>query len=136
LGDMTPPTATPVADSVVAKHSPFGVSTGFMWDLRGDWEQQIKLGQSVSSWAIELSALSEEEVQPLLDYLVNAAELSFGFLSVHGPSKNRELPEDRLVELLLEITEYCDGIVMHPDTMGELEPFSRLGRKLFVENLD
>jgi len=133
---MAPPTLTPVDDSIVAKHSPYGVSTGFMRDLRGDWDGQIELASRVSTTAIELSALSEDEVEPLLDFLGRVPSLPFRFKSVHGPAKNRQLDEAALVELLLGFRGLCDGIVMHPDTMQDLASYRELGSDLIIENMD
>lgn len=133
---MTPPTLTPVDESIVATHSPYGVSTGFMWDQRGDWKEQVSLASRFSSSAVELSALSEDEVEPLLSFLENGASLPFRFQSVHGPAKNRVLEEPELVDLLRAFDGLCDGVVMHPDTMLDVPAYRLLGRTLIVENLD
>ncbi len=133
---MAPPTLTPVDDSIVAKHSPYGVSTGFMWAQRGDWPAQIELASRVSMAAVELSALSEDEVLPLLDFLHQTRSLPFRFKSVHGPAKGRQLAETDLVKLLTGFQGLCDGIVMHPDTMHDLSPYRALGRDLVIENMD
>lgn len=133
---MAPPTLTPVDESIVAKHSPYGVSTGFMWDQRGDWHAQLALASQFSTAAIELSALSEDEVEPLLDFLRQTPSLPFRFRSVHGPAKNRQLDEAGLVDLLIDFQNLCDGIVMHPDTMRDLALYRILGRQLIIENMD
>ncbi len=113
-----------------------GVSTGFMWDWRGDWPKQIEQAKEVSTFAIELSALSEDELRPLLEFLEANERLPFRYLSVHGPSKQRNLPERALVQLLVRVAHFCDGIVMHPDTMDNLEAYRQLGAKLVLENMD
>lgn len=133
---MAPPTLKPVDESIVAKHSPYGVSTGFMWDERGRWDAQIELASQVSTTAVELSALSEEEVEPLLEYLRRTPSLPFRFKSVHGPAKNRRLEESELVEVLSRFRGLCDAIVMHPDTMLDLSPYKALGSLLVIENMD
>lgn len=133
---MSPTAATRDPASLLQAHSPVGASTGFMWDLRGDWPAQIETACTVSSSAVELSALSENELEPLLRFLSGKPKLPFRFTAVHGPSKNRTLDEEDLVNLLVEVARYCDGIVMHPDTMGELAPYSALGNRLLIENMD
>lgn len=127
---------TPIAESVVAKHSPYGVSTGFMEDQRSDWQAQVSRARLASSVAVELSALSEEEVEPLLEFLRSGPALPFLFKSVHGPAKNRVLGEEDLVGLLSQFHDLCDGIVMHPDTMHDYEAYAMLGADLIVENMD
>lgn len=132
---MTPPTLTPVAQSIVAQHSPYGISTGFLWNLRDDWTAQTQEATRFSRAAVELSALSEEEVEPLLSFLGDFA-LPFGFTSVHGPAKNRRLDEERLVKLLAKFWPVAKGVVMHPDTMVDLDAYTRLGDFLVIENMD
>lgn len=123
-------------DSTIRDHHPIGASTGFMWDLRGDWNAQIATASKISTDAVELSALGEEEVLPLIEFLEATPPLDFSFMSIHGPAKGRRLSERDLVELLARLIPLCNGIVMHPDTMGELAAFEPLGSKLLVENMD
>lgn len=122
--------------SVLARHHPVGVSTGFMNELRGDWGGQVSQAWAASPFAVELSALSEVELAPLLDYLTGRPRLPFRYLSVHGPSKGRELDEAELVAQLCDLAEWCDGIVMHPDTMVDVDRYLALGRTLLIENMD
>ncbi|HKJ35725.1 MAG TPA: hypothetical protein VKA36_04085, partial [Solirubrobacterales bacterium] len=77
---------SPRQDPVIRRHHPIGVSTGFMADSRGNWPRQVDLAWDLSPFAVELSALSEAELQPLLDYLSALPRLPFRYLSVHGPS--------------------------------------------------
>jgi sugar phosphate isomerase/epimerase len=57
-------------------------------------------------------------------------------VSLHGPSKNRQIEEGELVEGLRELAGWCDGIVMHPDTIEEPAVYRALGRSLLLENMD
>lgn len=113
-----------------------GVSTGFMWDSRGDWSTQVRAARNASTFAVELSALSESELPGLLRYFEAGHSSPFRYLSVHGPSKDRVLPEEGLVDLLMQVGQHCDGIVMHPDTMQDPSVYSPLGAKLVIENMD
>jgi Xylose isomerase-like TIM barrel len=122
--------------SVVSRHHPVGASTGYMQDLRGDWDAQVAAAWKVSPFAIELSALSETELPSLAKYLASAPSLPFRYISIHGPSKHREMEEGRLVSELADIAPYAGGIVMHPDTIDRLETFRPLGSKLLLENMD
>jgi hypothetical protein len=107
-----------------------------MQDLRGDWERQVTAAWEISPFAIELSALSETELPSLAEYLAGARSLPFRYISIHGPSKQRELPEGQLVVELVELARYADGVVMHPDTFERSELYRPLGHKLLLENMD
>lgn len=123
-------------ESIVARHHPVGASTGYMQDLRGDWEAQVGEAWSVSSFAIELSALSEQELPSLAEYLDGTRSLPFRYVSIHGPSKGRQMDEERLVFALGQLADRASGIVMHPDTIESLELYRPLGHKLLLENMD
>jgi hypothetical protein len=107
-----------------------------MEDLRGNWDAQVAAAWRVSPFAIELSALSETELPSLASYLGNAPSLPFRYISIHGPSKHREIEEERLVAELVALSPFARGIVMHPDTMDRFELFEPLGSKLLLENMD
>lgn len=124
------------APPFLARHHTVGCSTGFMTDRRGDWPALIDDAAGISSFAIELSALSEPELPGLLGFLEDAPQLPFHFVSVHAPSKQRAMDEDDLVSLLLRIPAWIDAIVIHPDTIVDPTPYRRLGRRLAIENMD
>jgi len=107
-----------------------------MEKLRDDWDAQVAEASRVSVFAVELSALSEKQLGPLSSWLASHVSLPFRYLSIHGPSKDREMGEDELVEKLLVLAERADAIVMHPDTIEEFERYQGLGRKLLLENMD
>lgn len=123
-------------ESILARHHPVGVSTGYMEDLRNDWPAQIAEAAAVSVFAVELSALSEKQLKPLHEFLASEPSLPFRYLSIHGPSKDRQVDEDELMEQLSELSEWADGIVMHPDTIEEPGRYRALGRELLLENMD
>jgi hypothetical protein len=124
------------AESIVGRHHPVGASTGYMQKLRGDWHAQVAEAWSVSSSAIELSALSEGELPSLAEYLRGAPSMPFRYISIHGPSKGREMDEERLVFALGQLAGCAHGIVMHPDTMEDFGLYRPLGNKLLLENMD
>ncbi len=107
-----------------------------MVDLRDDWPAQVAAARDVSAFAAELSALSENQLEPLIDYLSTEPELPFRYLSIHGPSKDRASDEEELVDRLCKLVRYTDAIVMHPDTIEDAAPYRSLGRKLVLENMD
>ncbi|HEV2790814.1 MAG TPA: hypothetical protein VGV69_05905 [Solirubrobacterales bacterium] len=107
-----------------------------MEQLRGDWDAQVKAAWEVSSFAIELSALSERELPSLAAYLSRTPNLPFRYISIHGPSKGREMDEEQLIFELSRLAPRADAFVMHPDTIEDFEPYRRLGHKLLLENMD
>lgn len=124
------------AESIVSRHHPLGASTGYMADHRGDWLRQIKMAWEVSPFAIELSALSEPELPSLAEFLESDRSLPFRYISIHGPSKNLQGDEERLVAELAKLSRYANAIVMHPDTIEDPSNFQVLGHKLLLENMD
>jgi hypothetical protein len=121
---------------ILPPHHPIGASTGYMRWSKGDWRAQIAEACALSTEAVELSARSEKLLAPLRDYLAADPELPFRYVSIHGPSKHRRLPEEHLVATLCELARRVDGIVMHPDTLERPERYRPLGGKLMLENLD
>jgi sugar phosphate isomerase/epimerase len=107
-----------------------------MEQLRGNWEAQVEAAWQVSSFAIELSALSEEELPSLTEYLYRTPSLPFRYISIHGPSKGREMDEERLIFALSQLARRANAFVMHPDTIEDLALYRRLGPKLLLENMD
>lgn len=107
-----------------------------MQDLRGDWDAQVAAAWDVSPFAIELSALSETELPGLSRFLRSGPSLPFRYISIHGPSKHRQMDEERLVSALVQLANYAGGVVMHPDTFAQPELYRPLGAKLLVENMD
>lgn len=107
-----------------------------MHELRGNWDAQVLAAWEVSSFAIELSALSEDELPSLARYLSGPRSLPFRYISIHGPSKGRRMDEVQLVDALARLAGIADGIVMHPDTIEDFAAFRPLGHKLLLENMD
>jgi hypothetical protein len=113
-----------------------GCSTGYMSDMRGDWEALVERAAQTSSSAIELSALSEDELPGLVAYFASAPRLPFHFVSVHAPSKGRTMPEDELVGHLQLLPPWVSAVVFHPDAMQDPKAYALLGRRLVIENMD
>jgi hypothetical protein len=129
-------TTIAAAPEFVLAHHPLGVSTGFMADSRGDWPLQVRQAWDVSPFAVELSALSEDELDGLARYLDNEPLVPFRYLSIHGPSKALSMPEAELASALVHLADRAQAIVMHPDTIESPGNFRSLGRKLVLENMD
>lgn len=121
---------------LLTSHATVGCSTGYMSELRNDWPALVGRAASISGFAIELSALSEAELPGLVQYLSTASGLPFDFVSVHGPSKGRRMPDDELATLLGALPRWVSSIVMHPDAIRDWAAYRQLGRRLCIENMD
>lgn len=120
----------------LAGHLRVGCSTGFFAEHRGDWPSLIDQATALSLRAIELTALSEDELPGLLAFLGDEPSLPCDYVSVHAPSKGRQMAEKELVALLASFPPWVETIVAHPDTFEVPERWNRLGRRLAVENMD
>jgi hypothetical protein len=134
LKEVNSPLATEMAP--LLGHHPVGASTGYMVNSRGDWPSLLDEASRVSSFAVELTALGEDELPALLRFLGEDPPLPFRYVSVHGPSKGRQMPEDELVARLGELPAFIDAIVLHPDQMEDLAIYTSLGGRLLIENMD
>lgn len=117
-------------------HHPVGASTGYMRAHRGNWLALVEEASRVSSFAVELTALGEDELPPLLRFLAEEPPLPFRYVSVHGPSKERRMPEGELVSQLAGLPPFVDAIVLHPDQMDDPTQYAALGGRLLIENMD
>ncbi len=113
-----------------------GASTGYMTGARGDWPRLIAAAEALSHDVVELSALSAEELPGLVAFLAGVEPLDFAHVSVHGPSKGWDGTPVALASALATLPEQIDGIVMHPETLGDPAAFAALGSRLWLENMD
>lgn len=113
-----------------------GPSTGYMVGARGDWPRLVAAAETCSLDVVELSALSAVELPGLLTFLRDAGPLPFGHVSVHGPSKGWDGTPAALATALGAVPAAVDGIVMHPETLGDVDAFADLGGRLRLENMD
>src|SRR3954470_15511874 len=85
---------------VVAQHHPLGASTGYMEASRNEWPALVAEALETSRFAVELAALSEDELPALEACLAAGPELPFDYVSVHAPVKHLRMPEAELVRRL------------------------------------
>ncbi len=111
----------------------YGFSTGAL--AKGDVEHGLRL-QKGRCKAVELSALREHEIDEILEALPRLCLSEFEFVSFHAPSKLVNLSEQDLIQKLLPISDFIDGIIVHPDIMNDLQAWQALGTKLWIENMD
>lgn len=138
VDDMAPSVIDePTTGRALTAHHPLGTSTGHLVELRGQWDLLVRRALDVSTLAVELAALSEPEFLSLCDWLDrNGDGLPFDFVSVHAPTKHRELPEQALVERLLALPSSVDAVVLHPDAIAQPERYAPLGALATIENMD
>lgn len=113
-----------------------GFSTGSL--ALDDVQRGITLATNPRTDAIELSALRETELDPLLS-LLDALQDSlrpFSYISVHAPSKRLKLTEAELVLKLAPIAERGWTIVVHPDLIEDFSLWRQLGSSVCIENMD
>jgi hypothetical protein len=121
---------------VVAQHHPLGASTGYMEASRNDWPALVAEALEISRFAVELAALSEDELPALEAFLATEPELPFDYVSVHAPVKHLRMPEAELVRRLGRLAQVADAVVVHPDAMDEPRAYRPLGSSLVLENMD
>ena len=119
-----------------ADHHPTGISTGVFGELRNSWGELVGEAARFSPYAVEMSALSEPELGGLTQFLNSEQALPFRYVSVHAPTKNRQLPERELVERLARMPLQVRSFVTHPDTISKVDFYRDLRWRLCVENMD
>ncbi len=132
------PTIPQFMGSLLAKNNAgWGVSTGFMEANRDDWATLLRDAACTSTAAVELSALSGPELEPLACVLSDPRPLeAFAFISIHAPAKRWPGSASDLADRLRELPAIAKGFVLHPEALPGLEAFSVLGNRLWLENMD
>ena len=127
----------------VLAHHPVGASTGWLAAAEReagtpalDWPVLAGRAARGGGDACELAALAEPELASLVAWLEQRPSLPFAFVSLHAPSKQRQLPEPELVALLARVADRVDAIVVHPDVIDDHAVWATLGRTLVLENMD
>lgn len=88
--------------------------------------------------AVELSALREDELDPLLDSLdhLEGDLKPFDYISLHAPSKRVRFSEAEFVEKLRTVADRGWAIVVHPDVIEDFALWRTLGSAVCIENMD
>lgn len=111
-----------------------GFSTGSL--ALGDVRMGLHMVAGQPTKAVELSALREEELVPLIEALDSLDLSQFSYISVHAPSRIRTVSEETVVELLRTVAVRGWQIVVHPDVIQDFELWAQLGACLCIENMD
>jgi hypothetical protein len=111
-----------------------GFSTGSI--ALGDFKKAIiDLNQKRGN-VIELSALRESELEPLLNSIDGLNLVKYDYISFHAPSKLDKMSEARLVDLLKDIARRKWHIIVHPDIIKDFSLWASFGEYLCLENMD
>lgn len=113
---------------------PIGFSTGAL--AYGDFRQGLSIIRNQNLKAIELSALRETELKPLIDSLDNLELNGFEHVSFHVPSQLKAMSEEEAVVLLDCILRKSWPLIVHPDIIENFDLWRRFGKSLCIENMD
>ncbi len=111
-----------------------GFSTGAL-ALR-DYRKALQMLADKPVNAVELSALREDELEPLVDNLSSLDLEQYSYCSFHAPSAIDPSFEQRALELLDRVAERGWPIVVHPDAMHTPAAWAHFGDLLCIENMD
>jgi hypothetical protein len=111
-----------------------GFSTGSL--ALGNVRLGLKMIEGHPTAAVELSALREEELIPLIESLDDLALSQFSYVSLHAPSKLRRMSEEKAIGLLMSATERNWPVIVHPDVIVDFDAWRSLGSALCLENMD
>jgi Xylose isomerase-like TIM barrel len=111
-----------------------GFSTGAL--AYGDFQRGLAMIHRRRLPAIELSALRQNELMPLLDALPTLDLSEFNYISIHAPSQFEPELEATLWQRLSDETWRDWPIVVHPDTLYDFSLWRELGSRICVENMD
>jgi hypothetical protein len=112
---------------------PMGFSSGAL--AKGDFRRGVALQESVDFTAVEISALREPELEPLVAAARDLSLGKFQYVSFHAPSAFKVLREEEVVTLLARLPETWP-VVVHPDLIDHPEIWATLGSRLCLENMD
>lgn len=113
---------------------PIGFSTGALaW---GDFQKALGLLKGSNTEAVELSALRDHELAPLMRALPDLDLTDFRYVSIHVPSKFNVLSEAAVAEALQPCVALKIPLVLHPDIIQEPSRWASFGSLLCIENMD
>jgi hypothetical protein len=113
---------------------PIGFSTGAL--AKGDFAAGLEIQRNIVGIdAVELSALRDHELQPLVDAIPTLDLQNFKYVSFHAPSKLRTIDEETAFDLLQRVPRNWP-IVVHPDLLQTPSLWQGLGDQLCIENMD
>jgi hypothetical protein len=113
---------------------PVGFSTGAL--AYADFKRGLAMALTADCQAIELSALRQSELLPLMDSLSSFDLTSFEYVSIHAPSQFEPESEGMVWKALNRELPRAWPIVVHPDALYDFSLWREFGPLLCVENMD
>src|ERR1700719_1982203 len=111
-----------------------GFSTGAL--AYSDFQLGLNILRNSHIRTIELSALRENELPPLIGALDCLDLADFTYISVHAPSKYEPAREKEIIALLAKVGKRKWPIILHPDTIHDFSAWHVFADLLFIENMD
>jgi hypothetical protein len=111
-----------------------GFSTGSL--AMGDFHLGLKMIQGQPATAVELSALRDSELVPLIEALEDLDLSQFSYVSFHAPSRFDSLDEVEVVSWLQRVARRDWPIIVHPDVVRQFARWRDFGSLICVENMD
>jgi hypothetical protein len=111
-----------------------GFSTGAL--ARGDFRRALQMLRDKDVNAVELSALRQDELAPLVEQLGQLDLSRFQYISFHAPSAMEPAYEPTALELLRQVANRRWPIIVHPDAMHTPSAWTCFGDSLCIENMD
>jgi hypothetical protein len=113
---------------------PIGLSTGAL--AYEDFRRGLAMTRTAGCAAVELSALRQPELLPLLDSLASLDLAGFEYISIHAPSQFEPAWEALACARLREECWRDWPIIVHPDALFDFSLWREFGALLCVENMD
>src|SRR5437773_5364483 len=113
---------------------PIGFSTGAL--AYADFQHGLSIIRDHHLTTVELSALREAELLPLIGALEDLDLKGFDYVSFHAPSKLATMAEETLIELLEQVARKNWPLIVHPDVIQSFDRWTRFGELLCIENMD
>jgi hypothetical protein len=111
-----------------------GFSTGAL--ARGDFRRALEMLVHKNVNAVELSALRQDELAPLVQQIGQLDLSQFQYISFHAPSAVELSYEPTALELLKQVAARNWPIIVHPDAMHTPADWACLGDCVCIENMD
>jgi hypothetical protein len=111
-----------------------GFSTGAL--MLNDFRSALRILDRQHVRAVELSALRQNELVPLIEELDRLDLTQFRYIAFHAPSTMDPEFEPVAIAALEQVAQRQWPIILHPDAMHTPASWGRFGDLLCIENMD
>ena len=113
---------------------PIGFSSGAL--AYDDFRRGIAMLRNRNIHTLELSALRQGELLPLVESLDDLDLRQFSYIAIHAPSQIEPARELDIVALLARVRHRRWPIILHPDAVHDWSLWKDFGDLLCIENMD